>query len=127
MRPDPAPPTPKDHALDTWDIRSLDVQPHQPKVLRSDKEARLIAINLPAGEKLQDHQVHERAYLMVADGEVELEQDGNTEAGGPGFLAHWEANTRHEVRATSDTRLLLILAPWPGEGHSSDRTGRGGG
>lgn len=111
--------------MDTWDIRSLDVKPHQPVVLRSDPEARVIAINLPAGERLQEHQVHERAYLFVAGGEVELEQDGTTEAGGPGFLAHWEANQRHEVRATSDARLVLILAPWPGAGHSSQRSGGG--
>ena len=107
--------------MDSWDIRSLDVEPHNPKVLRSDAEARVIAINLPAGEKLQDHQVHERAYLVVADGEVEVEQGGATETGGPGFLAHWDANQRHEVRATSDARLLLFLAPWPGEGHPSQR------
>ena len=28
---------------------------------------------------------------------------------------------RHEVRATSDARLLLVLAPWPGEGHPGAR------
>jgi quercetin dioxygenase-like cupin family protein len=128
IAPPPAPHNDnEDQAVDTWDIRSLDVQPHQPKVLRTDPEARLIAINLPAGEMLQDHQVHERAYLLVADGEVELQQGGDTESGGPGFVAHWDANQRHEVRATSDARLLLILAPWPGEGHSSQRAGGGDG
>src|SRR4051794_34437281 len=99
----------------------MDVEPHQPAVLRSDAEARVIAINLPAGEALQDHQVHERAYLVVADGEIEVEQGGDSQTGGAGFLVHWDANTRHEVRAKSDARLLLILAPWPGEGHSSQR------
>ena len=111
--------------MDSWDIPSIDVQPHQPQVLRSDPEARLIAINLPAGEALQEHQVHERAYLVVADGEIEVEQSGDTQTGGAGFVAHWEANQRHEVRAKSDARLLLILAPWPGEGHSSQRAGGG--
>jgi quercetin dioxygenase-like cupin family protein len=95
----------------------MGVEPQKPEVLRSDPEARVIAINLPAGEALQDHQVHERAYLVVAAGEVEVEQDGRTESGGAGFLAHFQANERHEVRATSDAHLLLILAPWPGEGH----------
>ena len=108
--------------MDSWDIRTLDVEPHNPKVLRSDAEARVIAINLPAGEKLDEHQVHERAYLLVADGEVEVEEGGRTETGGAGFLAHWDANQRHEVRATSDARLLLILAPWPGAGHPSQRS-----
>jgi quercetin dioxygenase-like cupin family protein len=112
--------------VDIWDITSMEVQPRQPKVLRSDVEARVIAINLPAGEELGEHQVHERAYLVVAGGEIEVEHDGRTERGGPGFLAHFQANERHEVRATSDARVLLILAPWPGAGHSSDRSGRGG-
>jgi quercetin dioxygenase-like cupin family protein len=107
--------------LDSWDIRSLDLEPHHPKVLRTDDETRVIAINLPSGEELQDHQVHERAYVVVVDGEVEIVTDGSGEAAGPGFLAHFEPNERHEVRAKSDSRLLLILAPWPGEGHPSRR------
>jgi quercetin dioxygenase-like cupin family protein len=110
--------------VDSWDIRSIDLEPHRPQVLRSDAEARVIALNLPAGEALQEHRVHERAYLVVADGEVEVEQDGTTEAGGPGFLAHFRAGQPHEVRATSDSRLVLILAPWPGEGHPSHRNAR---
>jgi quercetin dioxygenase-like cupin family protein len=105
--------------MDSWDIASLDVEPHQPEVLRSDNEQRVIAINLPAGEELQEHQVHERAYLVVASGQIEVEQGGNTVGGGPGFLAHFEPNERHEVRATSDSRIVLLLSPWPGEGHPS--------
>ena len=109
--------------MDAWDVASLDVDPHQPAVLRSDEETRVIAINLPAGELLQEHQVHERAWLVVAAGEVEVEQDGRTVSGGPGLLAHFEPNERHEVRATSDARLVLLLSPWPGEGHPSLRNG----
>lgn len=111
--------------MDTWDISSLDVQPHQPKVLRSDEEARVIAINLPSGEKLQDHQVHERAYLLVTSGEIELTGPGGSQSGGQGFLAHFERNERHEVTAKSDSLLVLVLAPWPGQGHSSQRAGGG--
>jgi quercetin dioxygenase-like cupin family protein len=109
--------------MDCWDIRSLDLEPQKPQVLRSDVEARVIAISLRAGEELGEHQVHERAWLLVADGEVEVEQQGgDTKTGGPGFLAHFEANERHEVRAKSDSRLVLILAPWPGAGHPSGRS-----
>ena len=107
--------------METWDIASLDVGPHQPEVLRSDPEARVIAINLPAGEELQEHEVHERAWLVVAAGDVEVEQDGSTVSGGAGFAAHFDPKERHEVRASSDARLLLFLAPWPGEGHPSQR------
>jgi quercetin dioxygenase-like cupin family protein len=103
-----------------WDLRSIDVQPHQPEVLHSAPEGRTIAIALPAGERLQDHQVHERAWLAVAGGEVEVEADGTTVAAGPGALFLFEPKQPHEVRASSDARLLLILAPWPGEGRDPD-------
>ena len=79
----------------------------------------MIAINLPAGEALQDHQVHERAWLVVARGEIEVEQSGQSVTGGPGFLAHFEPSERHEVRARSDARVILLLSPWPGDGHPS--------
>jgi quercetin dioxygenase-like cupin family protein len=107
--------------METWDIASLDVEPHHPEVLRSDDETRVIAINLPAGEELQEHQVHERAYLFVAGGEVEIDQGGETVSGGPGFLAHFDPQERREVRATSHARVVLLLSPWPGEGHPSRR------
>ena len=107
--------------MDTWDISSLDVEPHHPQVLRSDSDARVIAINLPAGELLQEHEVHEHAYLMVASGEVELEQGSETTKATCGTLAHWVPQERHEVRATTDARVILILAPWPGAGHPSTR------
>jgi quercetin dioxygenase-like cupin family protein len=105
--------------METWDICSLAIEPHHPQVLRSDAETRAIAIHLPAGEELQEHQVHERTYLIVADGEVELAQNGRTVPGGPGFLSHFEPGERRTVRAISDARLVLVLAPWPGEGHPS--------
>jgi quercetin dioxygenase-like cupin family protein len=107
--------------METWDIASLDVQPHQPEVLRSDDETRVIAINLPAGEALAEHQVHERAWLVVAAGEVEVEQGGDAVTGGPGLLAHFDPAERHEVRARQDSRLILLLSPWPGDGHPSRR------
>ena len=107
--------------MDTWDIATLDVRPHHPEVLRSDDETRAIAINLPAGDALQDHQVHERAWLFVADGKIEVEQGGQTVTGETGFLAHFEPNERHEVRAHVDSRLILLLSPWPGDGHPSRR------
>jgi quercetin dioxygenase-like cupin family protein len=105
--------------METWDIRSLDLEPHHPQVLRSDEESRAIAIRLPAGEELQEHQVHERAYLVVVEGEIEIaNSDGETTVGS-GSLSHFGPNERRTVRALSDARLLLVLAPWPGIGHPS--------
>jgi quercetin dioxygenase-like cupin family protein len=109
--------------LETWDIASLDVQPHKPEVLRTDKEARVIVIQLPAGEQMQDHQTHERGYLVVVSGQIEVNQGGDSASGGPGFLAQFDPNERRQIKASEDSRLVLILGPWPGEGHPSQRGG----
>ena len=93
-----------------------------PQVLRSDDETRVIAINLPAGEHLQEHQVHERAWVVVAAGEVEVEQGGRTvvrRARLAGPLRARASGTR--CGRPTDARLILLLSPWPGEGHPSRR------
>jgi len=108
--------------MEHWDLTSLGVEPHKPQILHSSRgEARSIALHLPAGEELQDHEVHERAHLVVIDGAVEVSADGGSANGGPGFAAVFDPHERHEVRASEDTRLLLVLAPWPGEGHPGAR------
>jgi quercetin dioxygenase-like cupin family protein len=104
-----------------WDTTNLNIAAHHPQVLRSDEEIRAIAIQLPAGEQLQEHQVHERAYLVVVDGEIEIEHHAETITGTAGMLVQFEPNERRAVTAKRDTRLLLILAPWPGIGHPSRR------
>jgi len=109
--------------MEHWDLSTLDVEPHKPQVLHSTRgEARSIVLHLPAGEELQDHQVHERAHVVVISGEVEIEIDGGEiVTGGAGLLAVFDPKERHEVRARSDARLLLVLAPWPGPGHPGAR------
>jgi quercetin dioxygenase-like cupin family protein len=108
--------------MEHWDLRSLAVEPRHPQILHSARgEARSIVIHLPEGESLQEHQVHERAYLVVIDGEVEVRDGGDSVSGGAGFAAVFDPHERHEVRATRDARLLLVLAPWPGDGHPGAR------
>jgi len=107
--------------MNLWDIAEVDAPPGSPAVLHSDEgAARVVAMRLAAGDELQEHQVHEHAWLHVHDGEVEIVQDGQTTSGSAGFLAHFEPHERHEVRATSDSTLILFLAPWPGEGRNED-------
>jgi redox-sensitive bicupin YhaK (pirin superfamily) len=104
--------------MEHWDLRTLDVQPHQPRILHSARgEARSILINLPAGEELQEHEVHERAYVVVVDGTVDIQ---GVDAG-TGHAVVFDPRERHTVRATSDARILLVLAPWPGDGHPGAR------
>lgn len=105
-----------------WDLTALDIEPHKPQILQSARgQGRAIAIALPAGEQLQDHEVHERAYLTVAAGSVRVTAGGESADAGPGTIFVFDPKERHEVAATADSRLLLVLAPWPGEGHPGAR------
>lgn len=105
-----------------WDLQSIDVLPRHPIVLDSRRgESRSIALHLSAGDALDEHQVHERAHLVVVDGQVEVRNGAAPQRGGPGLLAIFDPAERHEIRAVTDARLLLILAPWPGDGHPGAR------
>lgn len=105
-----------------WHLRTLEVPPRQPQVLQSDRgDSRSILINLPAGERLQEHQVHERAHVIVVEGEVEFDCAGEVVSGGVGTFVVFEPRELHELRAKTDSRVLLILAPWPGSGHPGAR------
>jgi quercetin dioxygenase-like cupin family protein len=104
----------------SWDLKSLHVEPHHPQVLDSEDEGRTIVLQLPAGELLQEHQVFERAWLLVLSGRIEITSpNGEAAEGGEGLLAEFAPKERREVKAVEDARLLLVLSPWPGEGHPS--------
>lgn len=104
--------------MKTWQTNELDVKAHVPAILSSSDEARAIALELPAGESLQEHEVHERAWLIVIDGEVEISTtSGESVTGGPGLLVEFPPRERHQVEARTQARLLLLLTPWPGDGH----------
>jgi quercetin dioxygenase-like cupin family protein len=104
--------------MQSWDLSTVRVEPHQPEILSSGEDARIILLHLPAGEELQEHEVHERARVIVIEGQVETSMpSGERVSGGPGQLLEFEPGERHTVAARSDSRLLLILSPWPGDGH----------
>lgn len=58
--------------MKSWETKAIDVRSRRPEILSSTKEARAIVLNLAAGDSLQDHEVHERACLIVIAGEVEV-------------------------------------------------------
>lgn len=102
----------------SWSTADLDIEPRSPEILTSTDDARLIVVDLHAGESLDDHQVHERAFVIVLAGEVTATAaDGTGVTGGPGLVIEFERRERHAVAARSDARFLLVLTPWPGPGH----------
>jgi quercetin dioxygenase-like cupin family protein len=81
-----------------------------------------VLIGLNPGQELGDHQVKEYAFVVVVDGTARVEAGAETIEAVPGTLVAFEPDERHVVASDGGAKILLFLAPWPGEGHY-----RGGG
>jgi len=103
-----------------WNLREIDTPggSRSPVVLDSTEDAaRAVLIGLEPGQELGDHQVKEHAFVLVVDGRVRVEAGGEAFDAEPGTLVTFEPDERHAVSSAEGARILLLLAPWPGEGH----------
>ena len=105
--------------MQRWSLLELDAPDgtRDPIVLHSDDGARSVLIVLQAGQSLGDHQVKENAWITVLEGTVQITAGGDTVEASPGVLVRFEPDERHALRTDSGARVLMVLAPWPGEGH----------
>jgi quercetin dioxygenase-like cupin family protein len=105
--------------VQSWNLRQIETPGGSvsPVVLRSDASARAVLISLEPGQALGDHQVKERALVAVVDGTVRVEAGGETVEGGLGCFFSFDADERRSISSDEGARILLVLAPWPGEGH----------
>ena len=108
--------------MKSWDLNAVSLSPHSPEILESRDDGRAIVLEIPAGGSLREHQVHERAWMVVVSGEVAISsEDGEPVTGGSGLMLQFEPNERHSVDALSTARIMLLLTPWPGDGHPGAR------
>ena len=106
--------------MQSWNLMEIDTPEgsRSPVVLHSeDGEARAVLIGLQPGQRLGDHQVKEAALLLVVDGSVEVGAGAERVSAGPGTVFRFDPDERHSVSSASGSKLLLVLAPWPGDGH----------
>src|SRR6478609_1360165 len=106
--------------MERWHIPSVDASGRrEPKVLFSTPECRAVVIDLSDGDELGDHSVHERAVVEVVAGEVQVSAGGEETTCAAGTLLTFRSG-RTACGARGGARLLLMLAPWPGDGHYRD-------
>ncbi len=91
----------------------------KPRVLFSSPECRAVVIDLRCGEEMGDHRVRERALVHVLTGRVAVQAEGGAVECAAGTLVTFEPGEVHALQGLEDTRLLLVLAPWPAEGHET--------
>ena len=116
--------TPREPGADAPRVPRSDRQ--MPRVLFSFPECRAVVIDLEPGEELGDHRVRERAVMEIVAGSVSIESAGETVECETGVLVTFEPGEPHTVRALSDARLLLLLAPWPAANHNTESEARRG-
>lgn len=102
----------------SWNLLEIEAPEgvRTPAVLHS-ADGRAIMLRVAPGQQLGDHEVRERAWLTVVEGAAELRAGSETVTATPGTLLMFEPGERHSVTSASGARLLLLLAPWPAEGH----------
>jgi quercetin dioxygenase-like cupin family protein len=106
-----------------WDLKAIEATAHEPEILSTEENSRSILLYLPAGEELQEHEVHENARVVVIEGEVDVSTaEGERVSAGAGHMLEFAPAERHTVAARTDARILLILSPWPGDGHPGAMT-----
>lgn len=105
--------------MQSWNLRDIETPGgrRSPVVLTSDEEARVVLIGLEPGQELGEHEVKEHAFVLVVDGNVQVEADGQSLQAGAGTLLLFQPEERHAVASRDGARLLLVLAPWPAPGH----------
>jgi quercetin dioxygenase-like cupin family protein len=102
-----------------WDLKAIEARDgtRDPVVLHTSDGARAVLISLHPGQALGDHEVTERAWLWVVDGAIEIEAGGERTEASAGMLATFAPGERHAIRSAGGARILLLLAPWPGDRH----------
>jgi quercetin dioxygenase-like cupin family protein len=104
--------------MQRWHLPSIDaVSKREPRVLFSTPQCRAVVIDFVEGDRMGEHQVRERAVVEVVSGRVRLFADSESVDCGPGTLVTFDPGERHAVEALEASRVLLLLAPWPADGH----------
>ena len=108
--------------MNSWDLKALNLKRG---CRRSSPQAKWHAPSCSTSRRARaSRTIRSRAaWLVVLGGEIQLATaEGERTSGGVGLLVEFAPEERHEVVASADARLLLLLTPWPGSGHPGAMT-----
>jgi quercetin dioxygenase-like cupin family protein len=106
--------------MQSWDLNAIETPDgsRSPVVLHSDNDMRAVLIGLEPGQELGEHEVKENVLLLVVEGTAEIETAaGERLSAEAGTVVRFDPSERHSVSSPDGARFLLVLAPWPAEGH----------
>jgi quercetin dioxygenase-like cupin family protein len=102
----------------SWKLTEIETPEgtRSPVVLDSE-DSRAVLIGINPGQELGEHQVRERAWVVVVGGAVEVETGDGSMSASAGTLLEFEPTERRTVRSANGARVLIVFTPWPGPGH----------
>jgi quercetin dioxygenase-like cupin family protein len=102
-----------------WDLPMIEAPQgaRDPVVLAEDEGARAVLVVLQPGQGLGEHQVRENTWMVVVGGSVHVTIGPESFVAEAGTLLRFNPAERHALSSETGARILLILAPWPGDGH----------
>jgi quercetin dioxygenase-like cupin family protein len=104
--------------MERWHLPSIEADgKREPRVLFSRPECRAVLLDLRAGEDMGEHRVHEHSLVQVVSGRLEVEGGDRGVECDPGTMITFAPGEQRAIRALEPSRILLVLAPWPGDGH----------
>jgi len=104
--------------VEHWHLPSIEQSgTREPRVLFSQPEFRAVVVDLKLRDELGDHRVQEHTVLQVVSGRVRLGLGSRELECEAGSLVRLQPRETRSVTALEPSRILLVLAPWPAEGH----------
>lgn len=104
--------------MDRWHLPSIEANgKREPRVLFSRPECRAVLIDLNAGDELSEHRLYERSLVEIVSGRLSLIVGDDRMECDAGTLLTFAPGEARSVHALEPSRILLLLTPWPGEGH----------
>ena len=104
--------------VERWHLPSIAADgKREPRVLFSRPECRAVVIDLNEGDELRNQRLYEHAVVQVVSGRLGLTLEGRGVECEAGMLMTFVPGETRTIRALEPSRLLLLLSPWPGEGH----------
>src|SRR5262249_29430839 len=109
----------QDPAVQHWDLLAIEAPrgTRDPYVVHQDEGARAVLVAIEPGQALGEHQVKENAWVVVVDGKVQVTAGLQQIELGPGGLLRFDPAERHSLSSSGGARVLMVLTPWPGDGH----------
>ena len=105
--------------VQTWNLMEIEAPAgtRDPLVVHSGNEARAVLIVLNRGAEARRPPGEGERLGHGARGERHVSAGGDSVDAAPGMLFRFDPDERHSLASDEGARILLLLAPWPGEGH----------